>query len=128
MFNMDFDKIIIISIASVTVLILCLFISVNIRRLVNYLSYRKLDNARERYEEILRPFLQQSACIDYNSCHVKKKSVEWKAIEDVLFHAISDKRATIAVITGIFDRLGYIDAYIEDIVTGKKHRRALAAD
>ena len=128
MFNMDFDKIIIISIASVTVLILCLFISVNIRRLVNYLSYRKLDIARERYEEILRPFLEQRAGIDYNSCHVRQKSVEWKAIEDVLFHAISDKRASIAVITGIFDRLGYIDTYIEDIVTGKKHSRALAAD
>ncbi|HZX49379.1 MAG TPA: hypothetical protein VFF47_09210, partial [Nitrospirota bacterium] len=76
---MDFDKIIIISIASVTVLILCLFISVNIRRLVNYLSYRKLDIARERYEEILRPFLEQRAGIDYNSCHVRQKSVEWKA-------------------------------------------------
>src|SRR4030066_2328830 len=127
MFNMDFDKIIIISIASVTVLILCLFISVNIRRLVNYLSYRKLDIARERYEEILRPFLEQRAGIDYNSCHVRKKSVEWKAIEDVLFHAISDKRATIEVVTGIFESLGYIDTYIEDIASGNRHKRALAA-
>src|SRR4030066_1299372 len=127
MFNMNFDKIIIISIISVTVLIVCLFIAVNIRRLIKYLSYRRLDNARERYEEILRPFLQQSACIDYNSCHVKKKSVEWKAIEDVLFHAISDKRETIAVITGIFESLGYIDTYIEDIASGNRRKRALAA-
>lgn len=128
MFHMNFDRIIIIAIISVTALIVGLFIAVNIRRLVKYLSYRRLDKARERYEEILRPFLQQSACIDYNTYHIKKKSVEWKAIEDVLFHAISDKRATIEVVTGIFDRLGYIDTYIEDVVTGKRHSRALAAD
>ena len=128
MFTIGIDKIIIISIISVAVLILCLFIAVNIRRLIKYRSYKRLDIARVKYEEILQPFLQQSACIDYNSCHVKKKSVEWKAIEDVLFHAISGKRATIEVVTGIFESLGYIDTYIEDIASGNRHKRALAAD
>ncbi|MCC6543615.1 MAG: HEAT repeat domain-containing protein [Nitrospirae bacterium] len=125
---MDLDKIIIISIISVTALIACLFIAVNIRRLVKYLSYRKLDIARENYEVMFRQFLQQQACIDYNSFNVKKNSTEWKAIEDVLFHAITDKRATEEVVTQIFDRLGYVETYIEDLVKGKKHRRALAAD
>src|SRR4030067_2851659 len=106
MFIMNLDKIIIISIISVTVLILCLFIAVNIRRLIKYRSYKKLDTARGKYEEILQPFLQQSACIDYNTCHVKKGSVEWKAIEDVLFNAITAKLAKREVVTEIFARLG----------------------
>ena len=128
MFIIGIDKIIIILIISVTVLILCLFIAVNIRRLIKYWSYKKLDIAREKYQEILQPFLQQSTCIDYDSCHVKKGSVEWKAVEDVLFNAITAKRAKREVVTGIFERLGYIDTYLEDIVSGKRHKRALAAD
>ena len=128
MFIINIDKIIIISIISVTVLISCLFIAVNIRRLIKYLSYKKLDIAREKYEEILRPLLINSTHIDYDSCYVKKRSVEWKAIEDVLFHAISKGDATSEVITGIFERLGYIDTYIKDIVSGNRYNRALAAE
>ena len=128
MFIMNLDKIIIISIISVTVLIFCLFIAVNIRRLIKYMSYKKLDIAREKYEEILQPSLQQGTYIDYDSCHVKKGSVEWKAIEYVLFNAIIAKRAKREVVTGIFESLGYIDTYLEDIVSGKRHKRALAAD
>ena len=128
MFIINLDKIIIISIISVTVLILCLFIAVNIRRLIKYRSYKKLDIAREKYEEILQPSLHQGTCIDYDSCHVKKGSIEWKAIEYVLFNAIIAKRAKREVVTGIFESLGYIDTYLEDIASGKRHDRALAAD
>lgn len=128
MFIINLDKIIIISIISVTVLIFCLFIAVNIRRLIKYMSYKRLDIAREKYDEILRPLLLNNVHIDYETCYVRKKSVEWKAIEDVLFHAISKGHATAEDITGIFERLGYIDTYIKDIASGSRYSRALAAE
>jgi len=105
MFIINLDKIIIISIISVTVLIFCLFIAVNIRRLIKYMSYKRLDIAREKYEEILRPLLLNKVHIDYDTCYVNKKSVEWKAVEDVLFHAMAKGHATSEDITGVFERL-----------------------
>ena len=128
MFIINLDKIIIISIISVTVLIFCLFIAVNIRRLIKYMSYKRLDIAREKYEEILRPLLLNKVHIDYDTCYVNKKSVEWKAVEDVLFHAMAKGHATSEDITGVFERLGYIDTYIKDIVSGNRYNRALAAE
>ena len=128
MLLINIDKIIIISIISVTVLISCLFIAVNIRRLIKSISYRRLDIAREKYEEILQHFLLNGTPIDDKSCYVKKRSVEWKAVEDVLFHTILNGRATTEIITGIFERLGYIDTYIEDIVSGNRYNRALSAE
>ncbi len=128
MLLINIDKIIIIAIISVTALISCLFIAVNVRRLINYLSYKRLDIAREKYREMLRPLLLSNAHIDHESCYVKKNTIEWKALEDVLFHAILKGHATSEVVTSIFDRLGYIDTYIEDIISGNRYNRALAAE
>ncbi len=128
MSTINLDKIIIISIASVTVLIICLFIAVNIRRLIKYLFYKRLDIARRKYEETLRILLLNSAPVDCDSFSVKRNSVEWKAIEDVLFHSISKGDATAEDVTGIFRRLGYIETYIRDIVSGSRYNRALAAE
>ncbi len=122
------DTIIIIFIISLTVLIFCLFVAVNIRRLIKHLSHKRLDAAREEYKDILQPALSDSRYIDYELCQVKRNSVKWKAIEDILFQSITEKRATAEHITTIFERLGYIDIYLEDIVSGNRHERALAAD
>src|SRR4030065_494730 len=92
------------------------------------ISYKRLDIAREKYEEILRPLLLNKVHIDYDTCYVNKKSVEWKAVEDVLFHAMAKGHATSEDITGIFERLGYIDTYIKDIVSGNRYNRALASE
>src|SRR3990172_9066604 len=88
MFIINLDKIIIISIISVTVLIFCLFIAVNIRRLIKYMSYKRLDIAREKYEEILRPLLLNKVHIDYDTCYVNKKSCFMPWLRDMLRHSI----------------------------------------
>lgn len=128
MFINNIDKIIITSIISVTVLILCLFMAVNIRRFINHRYYKRRDIAREKYENMLLPLLYNRIHIDFETCYVRKKSVEWKAIEDVLFNTLSEGHVSSGDISGIFDRLGYIDTYIEDIVSGSRYHRAMAAE
>src|SRR3990170_5862556 len=103
MFIIYIEKIIIISIISVIALILSLFLVVNVRRLIKYLYYKRLDLAREKYQEILRPLLKYNTDITCDFFSVKKRSLEWKALEDVLFNAITNGDATKEVITDIFD-------------------------
>lgn len=128
MFIIYIEKLIIISILSVTALISGLFLVVNVRRLIKYIYYKRLDRAREKYQGILNPSLINSRDVGCIFFCVKKKSLEWKAMEDVLFNAITMGYATTEVITGIFDRLGYTDSYVKDIVSGNRYNRALAAE
>lgn len=122
------EQFVLLLIASIGVLVFLLLLAVSMRRIKRERYYKRRDHFRDTYRQILFPVITNSIPIP-DECFGKKVfSVEWQAIEDILFEAIKEKLAHSSSVTEVFKRLGYIDVYIERLRKGNKFQRALSAE
>lgn len=128
MYSSNTEQIILLSIIAIAALVFLFLLAVTARRLKRSAYFKKLDLARERYGLMLLPSITHALPIP-EECRGKKRfSVEWQAIESVLFEAMERRVAPVNVITETFDRLGYIDTYIHRLRSGNRFQRAMAAE
>ncbi|HBI24127.1 MAG TPA: hypothetical protein DDX84_08010 [Nitrospiraceae bacterium] len=122
------EQIVLFLIAFIGVLVFILLTVVGLRRIKRERYYKRLDHLRDTYRQILFPVLTNSIPIPEECFGKNVFSVEWYAIEDILFEAIEKKITSLPSITDVLKRLGYIDIYIMRLQKGNKFQRALAAE
>ncbi len=122
-------ELIVISVTIGVIMLICLFvISAVMRRIVRNRKFKKLDQEKETCREQLMTTLTSDLSDQgLKYVHARKKSMKWKAVEDVLFEFIGDDRYTAKVIT-LFSDLGYVSYYEKKLKSSSRITRASAID
>jgi len=118
--------ILIIIISSILGLVSGILIYALLRRYYRKKRYRLLDAERERFAPSVA-FLVSGAG-DIEALRKAEGSLEWCAIEGLLFGALDDPGADREIVLGVFEELGYVRHYIRDLRLGSRWEQAGAAE
>lgn len=116
----------IIIISSVLGLVFLIFLYTLLRRSYRKRRYRLLDSKRA----VSAPLVDglASGTGDIESLRKPEGSLEWLAVEDLLFKALDGPGADKEAVLGLFEELGYSSHYIKSLRKGDKWEQAAAAE
>lgn len=97
-----------------------------LRRSYRKRRYRLLDIERERFAHLVAGLASGSG--DMDTLRKAEDSLEWIAIEDLLFKAFDDPGANRETVLNIFEDLGYVRHYIKNLRSGSRWEQAGAAE
>ncbi|MGH7273869.1 MAG: HEAT repeat domain-containing protein, partial [Nitrospiria bacterium] len=99
-----------------------------VRRAVRKRYYHRLDSERERYRSMVNAIIEGKFEGDLDSLCRRPRTVEWVAIEVSLLEVIEQSSGgQQGRATEIFERLGYVDFYLQELEIEIPWRRAMAA-
>jgi HEAT repeat protein len=123
-----YREIVIIIIAGIIVSILGFLLAAVSRRILNARKYSALDEYRAFYRRKISGALQSGRAADLaKDLRSRPLSLEWRAIEEVLFEQIT-ANAHEADIKRLFVQLGYRDHYERKLKSRRTITKAAAAD
>jgi len=117
-----------IIIVGIIVLILILLLAAVTRRIRNAKKYVALDGYRDWYRKKVNNALQSGTLMSLvDNLRSRPSSLQWRAIEEVLFEHIADSRYE-KVIAQLFQELGYRDYYENKLKSKRVIIKAAAVD
>lgn len=116
----------ILIISSILGLVSFIFLYALLRRSYRKRRYRLLDAWRAVFAPLVAGLASGGG--DINNLRKPEGSLEWLAIEDLLFKALDDPGATKETVLGLFEELGYSSHYIQSLKKGDKWVQAGAAE
>ncbi|MFQ5736575.1 MAG: HEAT repeat domain-containing protein [Thermodesulfobacteriota bacterium] len=116
----------ILIIGSILGLIFLVFLYALLRRSWRKRRYGLLDAERAKFAPLVDALVAGGG--DIEGLRKAANSLEWIAIEDLLFKALDDPAASKEAVLSLFERLGYAHHYISSLRHGNKWERAGAAE
>jgi HEAT repeat protein len=124
----SFKHILIIVIVSIIILILIFLLAAVTRRIRNARRYVALDGYRDWYRQKANNALQSGTLTSIaDDLRARPSSLQWRAIEEVLFEQIADSRYK-KEIARLFQQLGYKDYYENKLKSRRAIIKAAAVD
>lgn len=115
-------------IAFFSILFVLTFLAVLARRIYKNNWFARYDRAVEKLSPIIDALLAGNGLFAVEKLKKRENSIEWKAIEDLLFRALERPQSDRSAAIKLLNELGYIESYIGKLKKSGKWERALAAD
>ncbi len=124
----NYKHILISIIVCIIILILIFLLSAVTRRIWNARKYAALDRHREWYRQKIKNGLQAGTAANLvDDLHARPASLQWRALEDVLFEQIANSRHE-KEMAQLFHQLGYREYYKNKLKSRRIIIKAAAAD
>ncbi len=124
----NYKHILISIIVIIIILILIFLLAAVTRRIWNARKYAALDRQREWYRQKIKSGLQAGTAANLvDDLRTRPASLQWRAIEEVLFEQIANSRHE-TEIAQLFHQLGYRDYYKDKLKSRRIIIKAAAAD
>jgi HEAT repeat protein len=120
--------VIVIAIASITLLSAVLLLASVVRRLSHSRKHRRLDDLRDTYRRHMRQAIASGEIpTSEKMLRSKPGSLGWQAVEEVLLELLAENRSTDRI-KALFQRLGYVEFYVNRLGRRNVLAKASAVD
>lgn len=116
----------IIIISTILALVSLILLYALVRRFRRKRRYALIDAERERFAPLVDGAI--AGGVPIGALKKPEGSLEWIAIEELLFKALEGEEAGKGRVLGVFEDLGYVRRYINDLRLGSRWVQAGAAD